>query len=220
MFDRRDILKGGAATVAVAAVEGIGPTAHAQEKITKIGMIAPLSGPWARQGELMKMGGDLAVKHINAQGGIRALGGAKLQLLSFDVGDSAEKAKNAAQRMIAQEPDLVAASGAWLSSFTLAVSEVTERAELPLLTLSYADQITARGFKHVFQTSPTGGTQATVATPTIVELAEKATGKRPSTVAIVMDNTAAPVSFAKPMREGGLEKLGLKLIVDEIFTPP
>ena len=166
------------------------------------------------------MGGDLAIKHVNAQGGIKSLGGAKLQLLPFDAGDSAEKAKNAAQRMLAQEPDLVAASGAWLSTFTLAVSEVTERAELPLLTLSYADQITARGFKHVFQTSPTGGTQATVATPTIVELAEKATGKKPSTVAIVMDNTAAPVSFAKPMREGGLEKLGLKLVVDEIFTPP
>ena len=168
----------------------------------------------------MRMGGDLAVKHINEQGGIKALGGAKLQLLSFDAGDSAEKAKNAAQRMIAQEPDLVAATGAWLSSFTLAVTEVTERAELPLLTLSYSDQLTARGFKHIFQTSPTGGTQATVATPTLIDLAEKATGKKPSTVAIVMDNTAAPVSFAKPMREGGLEKLGLKLVVDEIFTPP
>ena len=220
MFDRRDVLKGGAATVAVVAVEGIGPTAQAQDKVVKIGMIAPLSGPWARQGELKKMGGDLAVKHVNAQGGIKALGGAKLQLLTFDAGDSAEKAKNAAQRMIAQEPDLVAATGAWLSSFTLAVSEVTERSELPLLTLSYSDQITSRGFKHVFQTSPTGGTQATVATPTLVDMAEKATGKKPATVAIVMDNTAAPVSFAKPMREGGLEKLGLKLVVDEIFTPP
>jgi len=218
MFYRRDVLKGGAAT-AVVAVSGIGQP-RAQDKVVKIGMIAPQSGPWARPGELMKMGGDLAVKHINAQGGIKALGGAKLQLLPFDAGDSPEKAKNAAQRMLAQEPDLVAASGAWLSSFTLAVSEVTERADLPLLTLSYADQITARGFKHVFQTSPTGGTQATVATPTIVELSEKATGKKPSTVAIVMDNTAAPVSFAKPMREGGLDRIGLKLVVDEIFTPP
>ncbi|HVY43755.1 MAG TPA: ABC transporter substrate-binding protein [Hyphomicrobiaceae bacterium] len=219
MLDRRHLIKGSVATAAVAAT-GIGKRAAAQVKEVKIGMIAPLSGPWARQGELMKMGGDLAVKHINAQGGIKALGGAKLQLLTFDAGDSAEKAKNAAQRMIAQEPDLVAASGAWLSSFTLAVSEVTERAELPLLTLSYSDQITARGFKHIFQTSPTGGTQATVATPTLVDLALKATGKKPSTVAIVMDNTAAPVSFAKPMREGGLENLGLKLVVDEIFTPP
>ena len=35
-----------------------------------------------------------------------------------------------------------------------------------------------------------------------------------------MDNTASPVSFAKPLREGGLEKIGLKLVVDQIFTPP
>ena len=100
MFDRRNVLKGGAATVAVAAGR-IGP-AIAQDKIVKIGMIAPLSGPWARQGELKKMGGDLAVKHVNAQGGVKALGGAMLQLLPFDAGDSAEKAKNAAQRMLAQ----------------------------------------------------------------------------------------------------------------------
>lgn len=220
MVDRRDVIKGSIATAAAAAVGGVAPRALAQGKDIKVAMIAPLSGPWARQGELMKMGGDLAIKHINAQGGIKALGGAKLQLLAFDAGDSAEKAKNAAQRMVAQEPDLVGATGAWLSSFTLAVSEVTERAELPLLTLSYSDQLTARGFKYMFQTSPTGGTQATVATPTLIDLAEKATGKKPASVAIVMDNTAAPVSFAKPMREGGLEKLGLKLVVDEIFTPP
>ena len=220
MFDRRDVLKGSMATAVIAAVGGTGPRALAQQKDIKIGMIAPLSGPWARQGELMRMGGDLAVKHINEQGGIKALGGAKLQLLSFDAGDSAEKAKNAAQRMLAQEPDLVAATGAWLSSFTLAVTEVTERAELPVLTLSYSDQLISRGFKHIFQTSPTGGTQAIVATPTLVDMAERATGKKPATVAIVMDNTAAPVSFAKPMREGGLEKLGLKLVVDEMFTPP
>jgi branched-chain amino acid transport system substrate-binding protein len=35
-----------------------------------------------------------------------------------------------------------------------------------------------------------------------------------------MDNTASPVSFTKPMREGGFDKLGLKLVVDEVFTPP
>ena len=37
----------------------------------------------------------------------------------------------------------------------------------------------------------------------------------PQTVGIIMDNTAAPMSFAKPMREGGIEKLGIKLIVEE-----
>ena len=35
-----------------------------------------------------------------------------------------------------------------------------------------------------------------------------------------MDNTAASVSFVKPMRDHQFEKLGLKLVVDETFTPP
>jgi branched-chain amino acid transport system substrate-binding protein len=196
------------------------PTATAQADEVEVALIAPLSGPWARQGELMRMGGEMAVDEINEQGGIAALGGAKLRLIIADAGDNAEKAKNAAQRVLAQHPDLVGGTGSWLSSFTLAVTEVTERAELPFLTLSYSDKITDRGFRYVFQTSPTGGTQSTQALPTILALGEKATGKRPQRVGILMDNSAAPVSFSRAMREGGFDKLGLELVMDEIFTPP
>jgi branched-chain amino acid transport system substrate-binding protein len=197
-----------------------GAPTQAQTKDAKIALIAPLSGPWARQGQLMRMGADMAIDEINEKGGIKALGGAKMVLVIADAGDSTEKAKNAAQRLLAQNPDLVGGTGAWLSSFTLAVTEVTERAELPWLTLSYSDLITNRGFKYVFQTSPTADRQAAETVPAVLELAERATGKRPKTVGILMDNTASPVSFAKPLREGGLEKLGLKLVVDQIFTPP
>ncbi|HEX9843013.1 MAG TPA: ABC transporter substrate-binding protein [bacterium] len=195
------------------------PSALAQ-KTVKIGLIGPLSGPWARQGALMKLGAEMAVDEVNSSGGIKSLGGAKLELIIVDAGDSAEKAKNAAQRLISQEPDLVGGMGSWLSSFTLAVTEVTERASLPWLTLSYSDQITNRGFHYVYQTSATGATQATQAVPVMVKLAETATGERPKTVGIAMDNTAAPVSFAKPLREGGLANMGLKLVMDEIWTPP
>ena len=205
--------------VAGAGLDATITPAQSQTEV-KVGLIAPLSGPWARQGDLMLKGAKLAIDRINADGGIKALGGAKMRLLTFDAGDSVEKAKNAAQRMIAQEPDLIGATGSWLSSFTLGVTEVTERAELPILTLSYSDKITERGFKYVFQTSPTGGTQAKQALPALVKLAENATGKKPTTVGIVMDNTAAPISFVKPMRDGGIEALGLKLVVDETFTPP
>src|SRR5262245_14123072 len=133
---------------AMLAVAAFSPAAAQTE--VKIGLIAPISGPWARQGDLMLKGANLAIDDINKQGGIMVLGGAKLKLIIFDAGDSVEKAKNASQRMIAQEPDLVGATGAWLSSFTLGVTEVTERAELPVVTLSYSDQITERGFKYVF----------------------------------------------------------------------
>jgi len=186
----------------------------------KVGLLVPLSGLYARPGAVMRMGAEMAVADINAQGGIKALGGAKLKLVVLDSGDTTEKAKNAAQRMVAQETDLVAASGSYLSSFTLAVTEVTERAHLPVLTLSYSDLITGRGFKYIFQTSATAGAQAERALPELAKLAEAASGSRPKTVAIITDNTAASIASVKPMKEKLLDQLGIKLVVDETFTPP
>jgi branched-chain amino acid transport system substrate-binding protein len=214
---RRSVTAGMLTAAGVLAAPAI---VRAQATTVKIASIAPLSGPWARQGQLLKMGTDMAMEDINAAGGIKSLGGAKIEVISADAGDTTEKAKNAAQRLLAEQPDLVGGTGAWLSSFTLAVTEVTERASLPWLTLSYSDAITNRGFKFVFQTSPTADWQAKETVPTALKLATAATGKTPKTVGIIMDNTASPVSFAKPLREGGLDKLGLKLVVDEIFTPP
>ncbi len=194
--------------------------AMAQTKEVEVGLIAPMSGPWARQGQVMKLAADMAIESVNKQGGIKSLGGAKMKLVVFDAGDSVEKAKNAAQRMVADSPNLVVATGAYLSSFTLAVTEVTERAQLPVVTFSYSDLITSRGFKYVFQTSATGVQQAEGSLPALLEMAEKASGKRPQTIGIVMDNTAASVAFVKPMRDHQLAKLGLRLVVDETFTPP
>jgi len=195
--------------------------ARAQDGETiKVAVIAPLSGPWARQGQLIHLGAEMAVDEINELGGIEALGGAKLELLSADAGDTPEKAKNAAQRLIAQEPNLMGGTGAWLSSFTLAVTEVTERAEVPWLTLSYADSLTERGFKYIFQTSLPASQQSAQALPTMLELAEQATGGIPQTAGIIGDNTASPEAFLKPMREGGLEEMGIEVVMDETYTPP
>ena len=119
----------------------------------------------------------------------------------IDCGDTTEKAKNAAQRMVAQETDLVAATGAYLSSFTLAVTEVTERAELPVLTLSYSDLLTERGFKYIFQTAAPASRQSELGLPELMKLAEAASGKRPKTVAMLMDNTATSVATAKALKE-------------------
>ena len=138
---RRSLLAGTAAGL-------ITSRAWAQQPAeVKVGLIVPLSGIYTRPGQVMRMGAEMGIEHINAQGGIKSLGGAKMKLVVIDCGDTTEKAKNAAQRMVAQETDLVAATGSYLSSFTLAVTEVTERAELPVLTLSYSDLLTERGFK-------------------------------------------------------------------------
>lgn len=193
---------------------------HAQAPI-KVGLIVPLSGPWARQGQVMRAAAELAIEQINAGGGINAHGNRPLELVVFDAGDSVERAKNAAQRMVAEEPDLVGATGAYLSSFTLAVTEVTERARIPVLTLSYSDLITSRGFNYVFQTSAPGDYQAEHSLPLLMDMAERASGQRPKTIGIVMDNTAASVAFVSPIVNGSaLADNNLELVVNEVFTPP
>ena len=216
---RRNLTLALAMAVPLAGALSLPQPVQAQETI-KIGLIAPMSGNYARPGQVMKMGAELGIEDINAQGGIEALGGAKLELVVIDTGDSTEKAKNAAQRMVAEHPDLVAATGSYLSSFTLAVTEVTERANLPMLTLSYSDLLTERGFKYIFQTSASSGSQASQSMPTLIQLAENAGADRPKTVAIITDNTAASISSVKRIKDELLEPAGLELVVDEVFTPP
>ncbi|MEP9352516.1 ABC transporter substrate-binding protein [Xanthobacter sp. KR7-65] len=211
-LQRALILAGGLATLPLAGA--------ALAEDLKIALIAPVSGPMARQGDLMRKGAELAIEDINAAGGIKALGGAKLALVVEDAGDKVETAKNAAQRLVANRAGVVAGTGSWSSSLTLAVTEVTERAELPWLTLSYADQITDRGFKYVVQTVPVASQLALNSMPTVLDMAQAASGKRPTKVAIISDSTAASQAFVKPLREGGFEKLGVTVVADEVFTPP
>lgn len=216
---RRTAIKMGLAATAVAALPVRRARAQAPREV-KIALVVPLSGAWARQGLLEQMGAEMAIDDVNKAGGIKALGGAKMKLVLYDTGDTAEKAKNAAQRLVAQEPDVVGGIGCWLSTFTLAATEVSERAELPWLTLSYSDLITGRGYKYVFQSSPTADAQATALLPRVVDLATKATGTKPTKVAFVGDNSASSVSFMKPLREHVAKDLGLTIVADEVYTPP
>lgn len=193
------------------------PVAVAADDV-KIALVAPLSGRWARQGQLMKMGADMAVEEINSQGGIKALGGAKIVLREADAGDSVEKAVSAAQRVLSREK-IAAGIGSWLSSFTLGVTEVAERLQVPWLTLSYADSITERGFKYTFQSSPVSGLQAEQALDLVVDIGKK--NNHPlKKAALVGDNTAATVFFFKPLREKLLAAKGIELVADEVWTPP
>ena len=216
MLPRRTAL-----ALAAGAAAWPGGRARAQSGETmKVALLAPMSGPWARQGQLMRLGADMAIDEVNTAGGIKALGGMMMELVVYDAGDSTEKAKNAAQRMVAQHPDLSGGTGAWLSSFTLAVTEITERAEIPWLTLSYSDQITGRGYRYIFQMAPTADEQSTKALPTLIDLATRAAGKKPTQIGLVSDNTASGVSFMKPIRATELARNNIKAVVDEVYTPP
>ena len=204
------------ALLMTAPLAGAAPAIAADD--VKIALVAPLSGRWARQGQLKKMGAEMAIDEINSQGGIKALGGAKIVLREADAGDSVEKAVSAAQRILTREK-ISAGIGSWLSSFTLGVTEVAERLQVPWLTLSYADSITERGFKYTFQTSPVSSAQAEQALDLVVELAKRS-NQPIRKAAIVGDNTAATVFFFKPLREKLLQAKGIELVVDEVWTPP
>src|SRR3954467_3017724 len=54
----------------------------------------------------------------------------------------------------------------------------------------------------------------------VMELAEKAIGKKPTKMAIIGDNTASSVSFMKPIREHIAKDVGVTIVADEVYTPP
>ena len=209
MKTRRTVIKQGALGAATLATATAMPwrILRAQAKPVKIAVICPLSRPLGAPGHAGQTGRRNRRQRNQRGGRHQGDGRGQARACADRCRRLAEKAKNAAQRLVAQEPDVVGGMGAWLSTFTLAITEVTERAQIPWLTLSYADSITGRGFKYVFASSIPAGQQPAAAMPTILELAKKATGKAPKTAGIIGDNTASPVAFLKPMREGGMEKL-------------
>jgi len=217
---RRELLASSAALAASLGVGLKGSPALAQGQTVKFLLLTPLSGPNARSGALMRKGAELAVADVNAAGGIAALGGAKLEVLVADAGDSPERAKSAAQRIVSEEQNLVAGLGAWLSSFTLAATEITERVGMPWMTYSYSDLLTARNFKHIFQTAPVSSALASGAIPAVMDLAQQATGARPKKLAAIADSSLPAQSVMKTIREKVVGANGLELVVDETYTPP
>jgi branched-chain amino acid transport system substrate-binding protein len=89
-----------------------------------------------------------------------------------------------------------------------------------MLTLSYSDLLTERGFKFIFQTAAPASRQSELGLPELMKLAETASGKRPKTVAMLMDNTATSVATAKALKEKIFAQEGLQLVVEEVWTPP
>lgn len=215
-LSRRAIL---ASSVGAVAPSIFITSTHAQAAKVDFALIAPLSGPWARGGQMMRQGAEMAVADINAAGGIAALGGAQVNLIVADAGDAPDKARNAAQRLVSEYPDLSGGSGSWLSSFTLAVTEVTERAGVPWLANGFADQVTERGFKNVFQTIVTSSQMSGVIKSAAVNMAASA-GAKPKTVGLLVENTPAAQATAKPLINGGFADVGIQVVVNETFMPP
>ncbi|MBY0381269.1 MAG: ABC transporter substrate-binding protein [Xanthobacteraceae bacterium] len=185
--------------------------AHAADVV--IGVIQPLSGPNAQFGIGSLRGIELAADSINAAGGIKSLGGAKIKLVTADV-PTPNTAAATTQRLIS-ENGVSAVVGAFVSSTTLAASEVTERAGIPLVTFAFADQITGRGYKYVFQVSPKGTVFGKAQFDYATDIA-KAAGEKVEKIAILYEDTAYGTAQAKGLREAA-KTAGVEIVMDEAY---
>lgn len=207
---RRQALKG----LSAAGMASVLPlSAMAQAKPVNVGVILPLSGANAQFGINSRQGIELVAEEINASGGLKALGGAKINLVVADSTSAPAAAATVAQRMIG-ENDCCAIVGAFASSLTLAIQEVTERRRVPLLTMSYSDQITGRGFKHVFQVTSKGSVIGQAQFNYALELAGGVS--KVSKVAIMFEDTAYGTSTSNGLRAAA-KAAGVEIVMDEAY---
>ncbi|MFY8113315.1 MAG: ABC transporter substrate-binding protein, partial [Rhabdaerophilum sp.] len=87
-FDRRSLLK----TAALGSIATIGMPAvlRAQAPAIKIGILQPVTGALAQDGEYGRLGAEIALKELNAAGGIKSMGGAKLEMVFGDARSNPE----------------------------------------------------------------------------------------------------------------------------------
>ena len=159
-----------------------------EEKVVKVGVILPLSGKLAETGADLKRGIEFAVEQINAQGGIKSLGGAKIALVYGDSAGKPETGAAEAERLITEEK-VVAIIGAYQSAVSKTVSEVCERYKVPMLNPdSTSPTLTARGYKWFFRTTPHDETFAKQHVE-FVKWLNKKFGNQIKTVAIIHEDT-------------------------------
>ena len=211
-LNRRQVLVAGAAG-AIAAPFVI-RDAVAQGKAVNVGVIMPLSGANAQFGINSRNGVELVADEINAAGGIKALGGARINLVVADSTSNPTTAANVAQRLLTQN-DVVAIIGAFASSLTIAISEVTERRGVPLFTMSFSDQITSRGFENIFQVVAKASVLGKAQFDGTVAIAATA-GQKLEKVAIMYEDTAYGTSQAGGLRAGA-KAAGVEVVMDDAY---
>jgi branched-chain amino acid transport system substrate-binding protein len=156
--DRRTVLKGIGAAGTVGML-GFPAIVRAQVKEIKVGSIQPMTGVLAVVGKTTRQGNQLAIDHINASGGIKSMGGAKLVLVPADTQSKPEVARAEAERLIREGAHVMV--GAFDSGQINAIIQVIKQATKPIplmIDIGAADQLTQQGAKHVFRLFVTSST--------------------------------------------------------------
>lgn len=210
-LNRRTLLSG---TAALLAAPFVLSSARAEAPAVNVGVIMPLSGANAQFGINARNGIELAADEINMAGGIAELGGAKINLIVADATSTPTTAGNVAQRLITQQ-DMTALLGAFASSLTIAISEVTERRDIPLLTMSFADQITGRGYKNIFQVVAKASVIGKAQFDYTAAIAQAA-GTKVEKIAIMYEDTAYGTAQANGLRAGA-KAANVEIVMDDAY---
>lgn len=117
----------------------------------KIGVVVPLSGSTALQGEYVLNGYELAVNYINRNGGVN---GRMLELVVADSEGTPEVGAAAYERLIS-DPEIVATCGAYGSAVTRVIAPLAIKNEITLIvTHAVNDAIMAEENDYVFRPTP------------------------------------------------------------------
>lgn len=209
---RRSVLKGGTAALATIAMPSV---LRAQAKPVKIGILQPVTGALAMDGDFGRTGAELAIADINAAGGIKALGGAKIEMVFGDARSNPEAGVQEVERM--QGEGVSAIVGGFASPICLAATQAAARYDLPyIVDVGVSDQIVTRGLKNTFRFAPGFGICTKAAIENLVRINEAA-GKPAKTVALVHEDGLFGSGLAKLMQTE-LPKHGFE-ILETIAVP-
>jgi branched-chain amino acid transport system substrate-binding protein len=138
----------GAGAAAGMSVLGRPGFLRAQPPTIKLGVLHTVTGPLAEPGQACRLGAQLAAEAVNRDGGIKALGGAKLELLLGDTQSRPEVARQEGERLVNGGAQLL--MGTFSSGDTNAVVPVAQQRRVPFIVdISAADPITANVAKSV-----------------------------------------------------------------------
>lgn len=144
------LLKMGACGIALAMLGAAPAFAQNTPAPVPVGVNIPRTGPLAPMGALLEPAIRLAVEQINAGGGVKSLGGAKLDIRWADNQANPSLAASEEQRLIQQEK-VVTIIGGGVSGAELTASQMAERLRVPhLISIATANELSERGFRYTF----------------------------------------------------------------------
>src|SRR5499427_176369 len=194
--NRRRFLQSSAIGAAAAAGALYAPAVlRAQGAAVKVGVLHPVSGALSYSGQQGRLGAVMAIEELNAAGGIKALGGAKIDPMLGDAQSTPEGGNAEVEKMNAA--GVCAIVGGYASAICLAASQTAARYDLPyVVDVGVVDSIVTRGVKNTFRCGPGFGVIAKTALDNLVAINDQA-GKPAKTVMIVHEDSAFGAGLAK-----------------------